>query len=52
MGSVILPSALYGCEIWYFTCTEECMLRIVENVGIEEYFKHRQENLEGCKNIM
>jgi hypothetical protein len=51
MGSVILPAALYGCEIWSFTCTEGCMLRIVENVAIEEYFEHRQEKLEGWKQL-
>lgn len=45
LGSVILPAALYGCEIWSFTYTEVRTLRIVENVVIEgyKYFEHRQE---------
>ena len=52
LGSVILPAALFGCEIWSFTYTEGCMFRIVENVAIEECFEHRQEKLECWKNIM
>ena len=52
LGSVILPAALFGCEIWSFTYTEGCMFRIVENVAIKEYFEHRQEKLECWKNIM
>jgi hypothetical protein len=45
LGSVILPAALYGCEMWSFTYTEVCTLRIVENVVIEgyKYFEHGQE---------
>jgi hypothetical protein len=52
LGSVILPAALFGCEIWYFTYTEVCTFRIVENLAIEENFEHRQEKLEGWKSIM
>jgi hypothetical protein len=47
LESVIMPSASYGYEIWSFTHTEEHMLRMVENVVIEEYFKDRQEIREG-----
>ena len=52
LGSVILPAAMFGCEIWYFTYTEVCMFIIVENLVIEKYFEHRQEKLQGWKSIM
>jgi hypothetical protein len=50
LGSSVLPAALYGCEIWSFAYAEECMLRIVDNAAIKQYFEHRQEKLEGWKN--
>jgi hypothetical protein len=45
LGSVILPAALFRCEIWSFTNTEVCMFRIVENVAIEEYFEHKTREM-------
>ena len=29
--AIILPVVLYGCETWYVTLREECMLRVFEN---------------------
>jgi hypothetical protein len=38
ISSIILPVALYGCEIWSLTVREEHKLRVFENRALRRIF--------------
>jgi hypothetical protein len=45
--SIILPVALYGCEIWSLTLREKCRLRVFENRMLVRLFGYKREEVAG-----
>jgi len=45
--TIILPVALYGCETWSLTLTEERRLRVFENRVLRRVFGPKRDEVTG-----
>jgi hypothetical protein len=45
--TIILPVALYGCETWSLTLTEERRLRVFENRVLRRMFAPQRDEVTG-----
>ena len=45
--TIILPVALYGCEIWSLTLKQECRLRVLENKVLTRIFGPKRDEVRG-----
>jgi hypothetical protein len=49
--TINLPLALYGCETWYLTLTEEHGLRVFENRVLRSMFGYKTDEVTGMKEV-